>query len=159
MDILALSNLLQESSCNNDDLNKSKDCSNTITPASFGHVIVGTKDEEKDKECNCTNDEIWDIDEVLDEKSSFKRIDSNDTRPQPAFEIFFKQKVGTEDVFLGTEKSPGTSDSTHIVVKIHFPGNCIKDLVLDVRKDRLHVSSKEKYVILSKFNLFIPYFS
>ena len=62
--------------------------------------------------------------------------------PPGRYEIYYKQQVGTEDVFLGTsDKTPGSNDCTHIVVKIHFPGSKLKDLDLDVTERRIRAES------------------
>lgn len=61
--------------------------------------------------------------------------------PSSRYEIYYKQQVGTEDMFLGTEKTPSSNDCTHIVVKIHFPGCKLQDLDLDVRKRKIKAES------------------
>jgi hypothetical protein len=43
------------------------------------------------------------------------------------YEIYYKQMVGTEDVFLGTsDKTPGSNDCTHIVVKVRVTTHKIR---------------------------------
>ena len=59
------------------------------------------------------------------------------------YEIYYKQQVGTEDMFLGTDKTPGPDDCTHLMVKIHFPGCKLKDLDLDVRKGKIRAESSQ----------------
>ena len=53
--------------------------------------------------------------------------DMEDSRPRPKYEILFKQDVMSEDVFLGMgEKTPGSSDCTHMTIRIQFPGHTMK---------------------------------
>lgn len=40
------------------------------------------------------------------------------------------------------DKSPATADCTHLVVKVHFPGSTMKEIDLDVTKQRIRVSSR-----------------
>jgi len=83
---------------------------------------------------------IWKEDEVPDEEAL---IDDADDRPTPRYEFSYKQSVGTEDTFLGLgDTSPATADCTHLVVKIHFPNSTMKDISLDVTKNRIKATSK-----------------
>lgn len=88
---------------------------------------------------------IWSDSEIMNEEDL---VDQYDKRPAPRYEFFFKQLVGSEDIFLGlSDKSPAVQDCTHLVVKIHFPGATMRDLDLDVTKNRIKASS-------AKFKLF-----
>ena len=61
----------------------------------------------------------------------------------------FLQDVMSEDVFLGMgDKSPGSSDCTHMTVKIQFPGHRMKDLDLDVTKHKLRVESAKMFLAM-----------
>lgn len=83
--------------------------------------------------------DIWEEDEIPSEEALH---DPHDTRPCPRYEIRYKQRVGAEDVFLGmSEKTPGSSDCTHLVVKVHFPGAALADLDLKVTKRRIKAES------------------
>jgi hypothetical protein len=83
---------------------------------------------------------IWDDEEVPSEDAL---LAVNDGRPAPRYETSFKQAIGTQDTFLGLgEMTPLTSDCTHLVVKIHFPGAAAKDLNVDIKKTRLLATSK-----------------
>jgi hypothetical protein len=83
---------------------------------------------------------IWKVEEIPTEDAL---IDLHDKRPQPRYEFSYKQIVGTEDTILGlNEKTPSSSDCSHLVVKVHFPDSNMKDLDLDVTSNRLKVSSR-----------------
>ena len=84
---------------------------------------------------------IWALPDVPSEDGLAH--DAHDTRPCPRYEVSYKQAVGTEDTFLGLAgKSPSSADCTHITIKIHFPGSTMKDLDLDVTKNRIKAESK-----------------
>lgn len=83
---------------------------------------------------------IWDEEDIPTEDAL---LAVNDGRPAPRYETSFKQAVGTQDTFLGlSDKTPLTSDCTHLVVKIHFPGASAKDLNVDIKNTRLLATSK-----------------
>ena len=45
-----------------------------------------------------------------------------DDRPQPDFEVLFKQHVGTEDVFLGlSDRDPSSNHCDSLLVKVSLP--------------------------------------
>lgn len=64
--------------------------------------------------------DIWDVNEV-EEGEEFDT--SDDPRIQPDYEITYKQKVTTEDIFLQMgNKTPSTASCEDMVVKIILPG-------------------------------------
>ena len=71
------------------------------------------------KEKKVTKD-IWDETEV-EEGAEFDT--SDDPRQQPEYEIIYKQRVTTEEIFLqmGT-KSPATSSCEDMIVRVRLPG-------------------------------------
>ena len=89
---------------------------------------------------NKINDKaIWDEGEVPSEDAL---TDISDKRPSPRYEICYKQTVGTEDTYLGMgDISPASFDCTELVIKVHFPGSTMKDLDLDVTKNRIRAES------------------
>jgi len=90
-----------------------------------------------------SGDAIWKPEEIPHKEAIVD--DPRDTRPRPRHEIYYKQMVATEDVFLGTEKTPGCCDCSHLVVKIHFGVHTnFCDLTLEVTKNRLIAESPEK---------------
>eukprot|EP00904_Undaria_pinnatifida_P000260 jgi/Undpi1/10234/HiC_scaffold_28.g12687.m1 len=83
---------------------------------------------------------IWGPDEALARENTFH--DPDDKRPQPKFDIVYKQSVMAEDTFLGMAgKTPGSQDCTHIVVKVVFPGCRMRDLELDVTSRNILAAS------------------
>ncbi len=83
---------------------------------------------------------IWNEKEIPNEDAL---IDESDDRKNARYEFSYKQSIGTQDTFLGLgDMTPGSSDCSHIIVKIHFPKSTMKDLNLDVTKNRIKASSK-----------------
>ena len=123
----------------------SKGYSGSEPSSSVLKQTVGQVDDEKaKKDAPVDPDDIWTVDEVPAEETAGV-IDDNairDSRPEPKFELMYKQGVGTEDLFLGTEKTPGSMDCTHLVYRITFPGHKMADLELDVTKNSLKAESK-----------------
>eukprot|EP01031_Cornospumella_fuschlensis_P030639 gene30639-37019_t len=93
-----------------------------------------------DKKKSERSNDIWAEDEIPTEDAL---LNVRDDRPTPRYEISYKQSVGTEDTFLGlSDKTPLTTDCTHIVVKIHFPGSSMRELDLDVSSNRIMAASR-----------------
>ena len=76
--------------------------------------------------------EIWAEGEVQDAGDI---DDIDDGRPQPDYEIVFKQKVSPEDMFLGVDplRHPGISMSDDLVLKVTLPNTKLAEIDLDVR--------------------------
>jgi len=144
INIGALSNLLEESE-------KAADVIQSQThhaPAStFTTVVKSRADVEKEKAAQkeaalSAKQQIFSDKEVLHEDALHIK-DANDTRPTPRYEFSYKQMVGTQDTVLGfTDKTPGSQDCSHLIIKIHFPGSQLKDLDLDVTRNRIRAESK-----------------
>ena len=59
----------------------------------------------------------------------------------------------SQDVFLGLgEKTPSSTDCTHMTVKVRFPGHQMKDLDLDVTKHKLRAESRTHLL-----SIFLPH--
>ena len=170
MDILALSELLQPPSTSSSSSHQATSISNTVTsstvpnqklyteiltPASFGShsntqptTTINNHDKKKNDDDDDDDDAIWKADEIphidaIHHHTSSSLV-NNDTRVEPQHEIYYKQAVGTEDVYLGISgKSPASFDCTHVVVKIYLPGCQMKDLDLDVKKNHILLESDE----------------
>ena len=140
-DISSLSNLLSES----DILDEEKvNQTPNLTPATIVNTIhqpsqIHPQETPQSKD-------IWDIDEIPDENDILD--DPHDSRLEPKYQIVMKQDVGTEDVFLGLgNKTPSSSDCTHIVIKIYFPGCSLPTINLDVKPTLLRADSPTQFFI------------
>jgi dynein assembly factor 6, axonemal len=140
-DLLSLNSLLLESHEAELERNNGGNAGTALTPGSFGAPKKASSDGGTSKTKNKDPKDIWDEDEVPLEESILLE-DVLDSRPRPRYEILYKQMVGSEDVFLGLgDRSPSSADCSHMTVKIHFPGHSMKDLDLDVTKNKLRAES------------------
>ncbi len=99
-----------------------------------------TQPKPEPTKAKAPSNSIWDETEIPTEDAL---LDVKDGRPTPRYEFSYKQAVGTEDTFLGLgDKTPLSQDCTHLVVKIHFPGSTMKQLDLDVTKNRIMAASR-----------------
>ncbi|CAM9526156.1 dynein axonemal assembly factor 6 [Lampetra fluviatilis] len=81
--------------------------------------------------------DIWDEDEV---PIGPQYDDTPDHRLQPQYEVLFKQKVGTEDIFLGMgRKDSSTACCEDMLIKVQLPGSRSADIKLDVHDTFLDV--------------------
>mmetsp|Transcript_1218 Transcript_1218/g.2062 ORF Transcript_1218/g.2062 Transcript_1218/m.2062 type:complete len:189 (-) Transcript_1218:15-581(-) len=143
-DLNALSELLQTTS---EDVQQ--DTTAAQHAAHFGGGAAPTTvvaKQPKKEEPKKDEGEIWDVDEVPDEEGLKLQQpqggDVKDGRAVCKHEIYFKQSVDSSDVYLGlSDKTPGSTDCTHIVVKAHFPEHALKDIELDVTKNVLTADS------------------
>ncbi|KAK2193095.1 hypothetical protein NP493_17g06054 [Ridgeia piscesae] len=75
--------------------------------------------------------DIWEAQEV---NPGAEYDDVYDPRPQPEYEILYKQSVTTEDMFLQMgNKTPSTASCEDMVVKIQLPDTVGSDVKLDVK--------------------------
>lgn len=116
----------------------------TQKPSATAPMVIrrgeDAKTEQAAKASTKDKNAIWDDEEIPTEDAL---LNARDERPCPRYEISYKQSIGAEDTFLGlSDKTPLSADCTHIVVKIHFPGATMKDLDLDVSKNRIMAASK-----------------
>lgn len=149
-DIAGLSSLLQEAQEHEARANKASASQQTQKPMALGNTVVkvgGGAAAQSVVPPGVTANvpaaakSIWAVDDIPTEDAL--ACDVQDTRPCPRYEISYKQSVGTEDTFLGMAgKTPGSADCTHLVVKVHFPGSTMKDLDLDVTKNRIKAESR-----------------
>ena len=134
----ALSNLMQESS------EAQKQQEQQVAPVSLNNTTVRTPSSVTAKKSEDElSKEIWLESEIPTEDMLLARAGLSNQLPTPKYEFRYKQSVGTEDTYLGmSDKSPGSFDCTHLVVKVHFPNSKMRDLDLDVTKNRIKVESK-----------------
>jgi len=109
-----------------------------LGPGDIGPKVAKKKTENK-KEAD-TGD-IWEGDEVPEEDLNWE--DEGDNRPEPEYTIAYKQRVGSEDVFLGINgRDPGSHCCEDLVVKVTLPCVDSVDMIsLDVTKNTLRVST------------------
>ncbi|GMI07173.1 hypothetical protein TrRE_jg4926 [Triparma retinervis] len=152
-DITALSNMLQETNNGNEEEEAFSQAkafagpSSAVAPKPTRPVAGKEKKEEEGA------GDIWSVDEVPDEEGlKLANTSESDTRAVPQHEIYHKQDVDSSDVYLGlSDKTPGSADCTHLVIKAHFPSHKLSDIDLDVTKNTLTAMS-DKY----KLKLYLP---
>lgn len=94
--------------------------------------------------------DIWDDDEVV-EGSEYDTL--YDPRPQPEYDIIYKQAVTSEDMFLQMgNKNNATASCEDMVVKIELPGTKGSDIELDVKSKFLDCRTPK-----SKLGLHLPH--
>ncbi|CAI9609004.1 unnamed protein product [Staurois parvus] len=105
---------------------------------------ISTSETEKDDK------DIWKESEVQ-EGAEFD--DFLDPREKPEFEILFKQRVSSEDLFLGlSRKDPSTACCEDMVIRIQLPDTKVSDVSLDVKKTHINLCTP-KY----KLGLHLPH--
>ena len=90
---------------------------------------------------------IWSPEEVLSVHEVLAAASASDARRRPEFDFAFKQRVGSEDVFLGLAGT--TESSTHcdtMVMRILLPGERLCDIDLDCTEERIVVSAAQQCV-------------
>ncbi|CAD5120463.1 DgyrCDS9030 [Dimorphilus gyrociliatus] len=113
---------------------KPQTAASSMTPASIGNSkkIAGKAVERNNTTKDSNNKDIWDEEEI---QPGAENIDYDDPRPEPEYEIIYKQAVTTEDVYLQmSNKSQATASCDQIVVRIKLPDSKISEIDLDVKK-------------------------
>lgn len=136
----ALSNLMQESASAEEQRHQDQQ----IAPIALNNTRVVTASNMKSKKSEADlKKQIWLDSEIPSEDQLLARASRSNKLPTPKFEFCYKQSVGTEDTYLGmSDLSPASFDCTHLVVKVHFPNCKMRDLDLDVTKNRIKVESR-----------------
>jgi len=108
-----------------------------LGPGDIGPKVVKKKEKEKTK----TTGDIWEAEEVPEEDLTWD--DEGDERPEPEYTVAYKQKVGSEDAFLGINgRDPGSHCCEDLVIKIELPDvDDMSMISLDVTKNTLRVST------------------
>eukprot|EP01065_Artemidia_motanka_P032914 TRINITY_DN39890_c0_g1_i1.p1 TRINITY_DN39890_c0_g1~~TRINITY_DN39890_c0_g1_i1.p1 ORF type:complete len:240 (+),score=113.20 TRINITY_DN39890_c0_g1_i1:69-722(+) len=119
------------------------------TPAGLGpkeHAIPNTTfSKEKKKKAVASGNDIWDVDELPGE------YELGDERERPEHEVLFKQRVGTNDVYLGLdfERDPSSSCCEEMVVRVAMPKEeRAEDIQLDVQEEKLDLRSAHYRLLL-----------
>ncbi|CAE1329074.1 Protein PIH1D3 [Acanthosepion pharaonis] len=147
-DIRSLANLLKQPEEDSDsDGEQLYQGSASLGPGNIGE----TKKQEKPtfKKDLSQSKDIWHPEEI-NAGSEFDSL--SDPRPQPEYEILYKQSVTTEDIFLQMgNKTPNTSSCENMIIKIKLPNTEMKNITLDVKSIFLDVRTP-KY----KLGLHLP---
>lgn len=92
---------------------------------------ISTSETEKDGK------DIWHESEV---KEGAEFDDFLDPREKPEYEILFKQRVSSEDIFLGlSRKDPSSACCEDMVIRIQLSDTKVSDVSLDVRKKYINL--------------------
>jgi len=147
-DFEALNKLVSEDLAEEEARNDSQ----AITPASFGGPAP-TKAQidrlAKPKVYKNPKD-IWDVDELEENIDD----DVDDGRERPRFEFMYRQAVGTEHAYLGSEdKDPSSTCCEDLILRIELPGtNSMAELDLDVQATYVRLESP-----LYKIAVYLPH--
>jgi len=76
---------------------------------------------------------IWDVDEL--EENIDIDDDVDDGRERPKYEFLYRQAVGTEDAYLGSnDKDPSSTCCEGMILRVELPGTpSMADIDLDVQ--------------------------
>ncbi|OCT67277.1 dynein assembly factor 6, axonemal [Xenopus laevis] len=115
--------------------------------ASVGPGDIGpTRSQEQASEKTTDRKDIWEESEIT-EGTEYE--DTLDLREQPEYEVLFKQRVGTEDMFLGmTRKDPSTACCEQMVIRINLPGIKVSEVSLQVKKKFLDLRTPKHKLAL-----------
>ena len=99
------------------------------------------------------SDDIWDENEVPEEDLAFG-ADDGDERPEPEYKTAYKQRVRSEDMFLGIDgKDPGSHCCEDLIVTVMLPGvKAMAEISLDVTKNTLRASTPQH-----KLAMYLPH--
>lgn len=134
--ISQLTNLLKESEEAQNAISSSNQ--QTVAPIALNstNVVHGAKKKTTNSK------DIWNDDEIPTE-DMLLACNPSKSLPQPKYEFRYKQTVGTEETYFGlSDVTPASYDCTHLVIKIHFPNSKMRDLDLDVTKNRIKAESR-----------------
>ncbi|VDD75308.1 unnamed protein product [Mesocestoides corti] len=146
-DLCALRNLIAPDDCSSDEENLAKP-SIRNNPSDFGPKKKKKGREVEKKQVRDTS-AIWQADEVPEVDYV---EDIYDPRPQPEYEIHFKQDVSAEDMFLQMgPKNATTACCEYMVVAVKLPGVSAKQINLDIKEQFLDLRTP-KY----KLGLHLP---
>jgi hypothetical protein len=99
--------------------------------------------EAKEKDC------FWDDSEIT--PVGFYK-DPSDERPEPQYELNYRQNDGTEDVYLGLNmKDPSVSCADAVVIKVKLEDTLLDDIDLNVQNGYLDLRAP-KYRLTLKLD-------
>ncbi|KAL5012124.1 hypothetical protein ScPMuIL_010675 [Solemya velum] len=131
VDIMALADMLKPEEDSDSDEDIQTGGYAKLGPGHIGPTNTQPHSETSEKTVKNMK-EIWDEAEVA-EGSEFDSV--YDPRPQPEYDIIYKQTVTPEDMFLQMgNKNPATASCEDMVVKVELPGtSSMSDVQLDVK--------------------------
>lgn len=119
----------------------------TLTPGDFvggrkemapAHAKIEAKVNRKK-----AND-IWKAEEINNPAAK-----KSDDRPEPEFEILYKQRVSPQDVYLGlSDLDPSSRSCQDLLIKISLPGTKQNEISLDVEANLLKLQAPHFALIL-----------
>eukprot|EP01137_Pigoraptor_chileana_P030541 Opistho-2@17171 len=120
-----------------------------VTPGAIGPKKTAPAEEKAQPAAKKSKSkDIWDSEEVTDAPD-----DSMDPRPQPSYDIKYKQKVTTEDMFLGLGGRDNSSTSCdEMTVRVSLPDTKYADVTLDVTDTFLDCRTPK-----NKLGLYLPH--
>ncbi|XP_063970271.1 dynein axonemal assembly factor 6-like [Lytechinus pictus] len=129
--ITALASLLKDEKEDESDDEQLSTQKASIGPGSIGPPKKHQQSKADVGKKSSDTKDIWDA-EAVPEGSEFEDI--YDPRPEPEYDIIFKQAVTSEDMFLQMgRKTQATSSCEDLVVKIKLPGVNYAEVELDVK--------------------------
>jgi hypothetical protein len=88
--------------------------------------------------------DIWSPEEV---GTAADVLAAPDARKRPEFDFAYKQKVGSEDVFLGLSgTTPSSIHCDTLVFRVQLPGERLADIDVDLTETRVTVSAAQQCV-------------
>ena len=79
--------------------------------------------------------QIWKEEELAEENFI------EDERPKPEFDVLYRQKVGTEDVYFGMNGVDNSSNCCYeLLVKVKLPNTNLKEIALEVKSQSIHLN-------------------
>ncbi|EGR29822.1 hypothetical protein IMG5_148060, partial [Ichthyophthirius multifiliis] len=105
-------------------------------------VVQKVPQQQQQQQKENKSSDIWGEDEVKE-----LPILKNDDRQMPDVEVLYKQRVGTEDVYLGmSNMDPSSTKCQDFLIKVHLPDTKFKDIQLDINSTAMVVQSPKYYL-------------
>ena len=147
-DIMSLSNLITGGE--KEDTENHFYSNETQSTLNHGNIVGGDKKKEIAKPntkieakynhrilTNPKND-IWTEKDFQEEKFQ------EDDRPKPEFEILYRQKIGTEDIYLGlSDKDPSSNSCDQLLMKVKLPHTNLKEIGIEVKEQSVHLTTPQ----------------
>eukprot|EP00293_Proteomonas_sulcata_P019540 CAMPEP_0184295424 /NCGR_PEP_ID=MMETSP1049-20130417/6260_1 /TAXON_ID=77928 /ORGANISM="Proteomonas sulcata, Strain CCMP704" /LENGTH=168 /DNA_ID=CAMNT_0026603907 /DNA_START=21 /DNA_END=527 /DNA_ORIENTATION=- len=114
-----------------------------MTPGDIGPAPAPAEQKAKKKDPNA----IWDEEEV-DEQNILSKVDKNDKRVKPKYDLRYRQDIKTDDA-LGAPWSVQDNSSMscrQLIIKVDMPGTKFSTVKLDVTRTEFLVQAP-KYLL------------